>query len=117
MKIAFTAKENRRDAEMDPRFGRARYLLIHDDETKEDEWFDTTDIADVSHGAGPKMAKKVIDLGVEVIVTGNGPGGKASQVLEHSPMSVFVGAAGGTVQNAIDKYVAGELKKFNPSQG
>jgi len=113
MKIVFTAKGNTKESEMDPRFGRAPYLLVYNDETKEEEWIDTTSISEAGHGAGPRMAKTVMDLNADVIVTGNGPGGKAAQVLERSSIKIFAGAADGSVQNAIDGYLAGKFKEFS----
>ncbi len=112
MKILFTAKGKTKDSPMDPRFGRAPYLFIYDDETKEEQWVDTTHISEAGHGAGPRMAKTVMDLGVDVIVTGNGPGGKAGQVLQRSSIKVYAGAADGTVQEALEGYLAGKFKEF-----
>ena len=112
MKILFTAKGNEKNAEMDPRFGRAPYLFIYNDETQEEEWVDTSSISEAGHGAGPKMAKQAMDLGVDVIVTGNGPGGKAAQVLQRSTIKVFAGAANRSVQDAMKDYLAGKFTEF-----
>ena len=88
MKIAFTTKGTKWSSQMDPRFGRAEFLLIYDEEKGELSSFDNRTIADVAHGAGPKTAQKLFDLEPEVLITGNGPGGNAAEVLARAGIKI-----------------------------
>ena len=56
MKIAITAKGNRLDSEVDPRFGRAPYILIVDTETLAFEAVDNSDNVNAFKGAGIQAA-------------------------------------------------------------
>ena len=78
MKIAFTSKGIEWESMMDPRFGRAEFLLLFDDENNEFLHYDNGEIAEVDHGAGPQTAQNLFDFHPDVLITGNGPGGNAS---------------------------------------
>lgn len=91
MKIAFTSKGKDWDSEVEPRFGRADYILVYDTETEARECIDNTSIRDVEHGAGPKTAKLILDLDPDVLVTGNGPGGNAARVIEKANVEILTG--------------------------
>ena len=56
MKIAITAKGIRLDSEVDPRFGRAPYILIVDTETLAFEAVDNSENVNAFKGAGIKAA-------------------------------------------------------------
>ena len=112
MKIAFTTKGTEWDAMMDPRFGRTSFLLVYDEEKKELVHFDNRSIENEAHGAGPKTAQKLIELGPDILVTGNGPGGNAASILERSGIKIFVGAGQLTVKDAFDAYKNQDLKAF-----
>jgi len=91
MKIAFTSKGKDWNSEVEPRFGRADYILVYDTETESRECIDNTSIRDVEHGAGPKTAKLILDLKPNVLVTGIGPGGNASRVLDKANVEILTG--------------------------
>ena len=112
MKIAFTAKGTKWDSMIDPRFGRTDFLVILDDEKNELTSVDNRAIEDVAHGAGPQTAQKLFELSPDVLITGNGPGGNATRVLEQSGMKVYRGAGEMTIQEALDAYKKGELEEF-----
>ena len=109
MKIAFTAQGTDLNAQIDPRFGRTQYLVVYDEETGEVKAV-ANDALYEAHGAGPKMASKVGDLGAQVLITGNGPGGNAASVLSSMGVTVYVGASG-TLKEAYEAYKAGKLQK------
>lgn len=111
MKIVFTAKGSDMTAAMDPRFGRTEYFVIFDEESKSVESYDNRAIEKEAHGAGPKTAQKLSEYGAQVLITGNGPGGNASTVLQTLGLDIYVGAGSMTVQEAYDAYKAGTLKK------
>ncbi len=112
MKIVFTTQGTDWSSAMDARFGRTRYFLVFDEEKNAVEVIDNGADSQVAHGAGPKAAKKVLDLGAHVLITGNGPGGNAAAVLESTDMEIYVGAGEMTAQEAMDAYRAGSLKKL-----
>ena len=112
MKIAFTSTGPAWDADMDPRFGRTAFLLVYDEEKDEFEHYDNRDIENTAHGAGPRTAQKLFDLYADVLITGNGPGGNAGQVLDKAGIKIFVGASGMSVKEAYHAYKNDELKMF-----
>jgi len=109
MKIAFTTKGIYWDSVMDSRFGRTEYILIYDDETKELTNFDNRAISNEAHGAGPRTAQKLFELGPKILITGNGPGGNAASVIEKLEIKVFIGAGEMSVKEAYEKYKNDEL--------
>jgi len=112
MKIAFTSKGTEWESMMDPRFGRAEFLLLFDDESNEFLNYDNRKIAEVAHGAGPQTAQKLFDFHPDVLITGNGPGGNAATVLEKSGVKIYIGAGEMTVEQALDAYRNDQLKKM-----
>ncbi len=112
MKIAFTAKGNEWDSKMDPRFGRTEFILIYDNEKEEMTHFDNRAIENEAHGAGPKTSQKLFELGANVLITGNGPGGNAAAVLEKAGTKVFIGAGEMTVKQAYEAYNNKSLKEL-----
>ena len=112
MKIAFTSKGTEWESMMDPRFGRAEFLLLFDDESNEFLNYDNRKIAEVAHGAGPQTAQKLFDFHPDVLITGNGPGGNAATVLEKSGVKIYIGAGEMTVKQAFDAYNKNDLKKL-----
>ena len=112
MKIAFTSKGTDWESMIAPRFGRAEFLLLYNEENNEFINYDNRKIAEVAHGAGPQTAQKLFDLHPDVLITGNGPGGNAATVLEKSGVKIFIGAGELTVKQAFDAYKNSELKKF-----
>ncbi len=112
MKIAFTAKGKDWSSSMDPRFGRTEYFLIYDEEKDKIEFIDNSEANQEAHGAGPKTAQKLFDLGAQVLITGNGPGGNAASVLDKMGLKIYVGAGDMTVKAAYEAYKNNQLKKF-----
>lgn len=111
MKIAFTSKGTKWDSMIDPRFGRADFLLVYDEEKDEFNFYDNKKIAEVAHGAGPQTAQKLFDLHPDILITGNGPGGNAAFVLEKSGLKIFIGAGEMTIKEAYNAYKDKELKE------
>ena len=112
MKIAFTTKGTKWDSVMDPRFGRAEYFLIYEDDKDELSHFDNRDSANDAHGAGPKTAQKLFEYKPDVLITGNGPGGNAATVLEKAGMRIFIGAIDMTVKEAYKAFKSKRLKSI-----
>jgi predicted Fe-Mo cluster-binding NifX family protein len=112
MKIAFTAQGETWDSLMEARFGRTDYLLLWDDGIQVLKSFDNGEGKNEAHGAGPKMAKVLLDLKADVLITGNGPGENANAILGKSGVKIYVGAGDMSVKEAYEAYKKGSLHLF-----
>jgi predicted Fe-Mo cluster-binding NifX family protein len=112
MKIAFTSKGKDLDSIVDARFGRCEFILIYDDLSEAIEIIENNDSAAEAHGAGPKTAQKLFNSNIDVLITGNGPGGNAAKVLERSKMEIFIGAADKPIKEALALYKENKLEKI-----
>ena len=112
MKIAFTTKGTEWDSQMDPRFGRTEFFLVYNEEKKEFSSFDNRAIENEAHGAGPKTAQKLFEMKVDVLITGNGPGGNAASVLQKANVEILIGAGQMKVKEAYEAYKNDKLSKF-----
>ena len=107
MKIAVSSKGIDLDAEVDPRFGRATYILIVDSENFSCEVLDNNENVNALKGAGIQAASAVSDRGAEVLLTGFcGP--NAFKTLETAKVGVANNASG-TVREAVHAYLEGKL--------
>jgi predicted Fe-Mo cluster-binding NifX family protein len=107
MKIAVTSTGTDLDAAVDPRFGRAPYIVIVDSDSNEFEALDNQENVNALKGAGIQAAKLVSDKGAEVLLTGFcGP--NAFKALRAANIGVANDAAG-TVREAVQAYLAGKL--------
>ena len=109
MKIAFTTKGKGWDSEIDPRFGRTEFIFIFDEDNGETESIDNSGVSEHAHGAGPMTAQIITEKNVQVLITGNGPGGNAERVISSAGIKTFAGAGGMTAKQAYDAYKDGKL--------
>jgi predicted Fe-Mo cluster-binding NifX family protein len=107
MKIAVTSTGRTLDSGLDPRFGRARTLIVYDIESGQFDAVDNQDNTDIPSGAGIQTAETLARLGVECVITGNcGP--KAYRTLQAANIKVML-APGGAVLGVIEAFKAGKL--------
>lgn len=107
MKVAVTAKGKGLQDPVDPRFGRASYILIVDTETMEMEAIDNSANINAFKGAGIQAATMICDRGAEVLLTGYcGP--NAYRTVQAGGVNV-VNDVSGTVEEAIARLKQGEL--------
>ena len=107
MKIAITSTGPDLDSEVDPRFGRASYILILDSETLAFETLDNSENVNALKGAGIQAASMVSKRGVEVLLTGScGP--NAFKALRAGKVNVANNASG-TIREAVKAYLDGKL--------
>jgi len=107
MKIAVTSKGSDLDDPVDPRFGRAAYILVVDPETFDFDVLDNKENVNALKGAGIQAAGMVSDKGAEVLITGFcGP--NAFKVLNAAKIKV-ASDANGTVRDAINSFIQGKL--------
>jgi predicted Fe-Mo cluster-binding NifX family protein len=112
MKIVITAQGDNWDAPVDPRFGRAQSFFVYDEESEETRSVGNSEINEQGHGAGPLAAQKLVELGADVLLTGNGPGGKAAAVMAGTEIQVFVGAGDMNLREALAAWRDGRLSKI-----
>ena len=108
MKLAVTAQGPGTSTQVDPRFGRARYFIVVDTETGESSTVDNAVNLNALQGAGIQAGRSVVELGVDVLITGH-VGPKAFSTLKAGGMAVYTGASG-TVAEAVEQYKAGKLR-------
>ena len=107
MKIAVTARGSELESEVDSRFGRAAWFIVVDTETGAYEAVDNSAGVEASSGAGVEAARKLVDRGVEAVLTGHcGP--NAFRVLRAAGIEVVLGASG-TVAEATEAFKEGRL--------
>lgn len=108
MIVAVTAKGMQLSDEVDPRFGRAPYILIVDTETMEYKSLDNSENVNAFKGAGIQAATMVADKGAEVLLTGYcGP--NAFKTVQAAGMKV-VSDVTGTVEEAVETFLAGNAQ-------
>ena len=69
MKIAITSTGNRLESRLDQRFGRCRFFVIYDVESKSLEFIPNPNI-DLEEGAGPASVQLLAGRNVKKIVSG-----------------------------------------------
>ena len=101
MRIAVASKGKELSSQVEPRFGRAMYIIIHDTGLPEPEVLDNQEISKLTGGAGVKAAEAVVNRRVDYVISQNfGP--KALQVFRVANVKAAV-ISEGTVEQAIEK--------------
>ena len=107
MKIAITSLGQDLNSQVDPRFGRAAYILIVDTVDNGVEVLDNSENINAFKGAGIQAAVMVSDRGAEFLLTGFcGP--NAFKTLQAAGVKV-ANDVSGTVREAIDVFSEGKL--------
>lgn len=107
MKIAVSSKGRDLDSQVDPRFGRAAYIIIVDTETLEFEVLDNSSNVNAFKGAGIQAATSISEKGAKVLITGFcGP--NAFKTLEAANIKIS-NYSEGTVRDAVNSFNQGDL--------
>ena len=101
MRIAVATDGEGSDRPVDERFGRCAMFAVYDVETRETRFIENEG-KDASSGAGVKAAQQLIDLGVDVLVTGK-VGPSAQEILDEAGIRVEAWTKG-TVGEAIELF-------------
>ena len=110
MRIAITSSGPTLDSQVDPRFGRARYVLIVDTDRLGVEAIGNPNVA-AGGGAGVQTSQMVISRSVAAVLTGNcGP--NAYRTLNAANVQVYAGVSG-TVRAAVETFRRGELSPLS----
>lgn len=108
MKIAVTATGKGLDSQVDPRFGRAQYILIVSEEGALLESVDNSPNINAMSGAGIQAGKLLCDKKVDVLITGHcGP--NAFKTLNAGGIKVVVNQSG-TVNEAVESFNRNEVQ-------
>jgi len=107
MKVAIGAQSNHIDSLVDPRFGRARWLIVVDSETGEWQAHDNAANANAG-GAGVQAAGTVAAQGVQALITGN-VGPSAHKALATGGIAFYQVGNGVRARDALDALRRGEL--------
>ncbi len=107
MKIAVTSQGDNLSALIDPRFGRAAYIIFVDTDTMQYEAIDNLKNKNAFKDAGVRTAKMVCKKGVKTLITGFcGP--NAFTILEAGGVQV-AGRLNGRVLDVINNFKTGRL--------
>ncbi|MBU0960978.1 MAG: NifB/NifX family molybdenum-iron cluster-binding protein [Proteobacteria bacterium] len=113
MKIAISATDSNTGSMVDPRFGRAAWLLIVDSATGAlIEAIDNSQSRETAHGAGISAAALIADKGVDAVLTGR-VGPKALPILEKAGVRM-VNDVSGSIQEAIARYAGKTTEPVPP---
>jgi predicted Fe-Mo cluster-binding NifX family protein len=107
MKIAVSSQGTDLDSQVDPRFGRAAYILIIDTVSSGVEALDNSENINAFKGAGIRAAAMVSDSGAEVLLTGY-CGLNSFKTLKAAGIKV-ANAVTGTVAKAVDGFGEGKI--------
>ncbi len=107
MKIAITSDGTNVDSPMNPRFGRAPYILIVTSDGKLVEVIDNATNVNAMRGAGIQAAKTLADKGVNILLTGHcGP--NAFTALQAAGIKVGSDQSG-SVKQALERLNSGKV--------
>lgn len=107
MKIAITSRGTDLDAAVDPRFGRAAYIVVVDTDTLAFDVIDNAENVNAFKGAGIQAATMICDKGAEVLLTGHcGP--NAFKALDAAGVKV-VNDMEGTIKDAVTAFKEGRV--------
>ena len=113
MKIAVTSYGEDLASKIDRSFGRAKWFVIVDKETKTVEVHSNTQNVNAAQGAGIQAAQNISDLGADVVLTGN-VGPNAYKTLNAAAIRIFiVGKNIETVEEAISEWESGTLQEVS----
>lgn len=111
MKIAIGLEENDYNSQVDRRFGRASFFILINSITNDYEIIEN-EAKDEAIGAGLKVVKNLINLGVDEIIAGEiGP--KAAVLIEEFNIPVYKLGELKKVNEVMENYREKRLEKFD----
>ena len=115
MKLIISATGPNPTDAVDPRFGRAPYLIQYDVDTEAFVTLDNAEQVEASQGAGVQTAQDAVAGGADAVLTGHcGP--KAFQVLTAAGVTIYSGCEG-TVADAVRAWRNNELEPLAAPDG
>lgn len=111
MKVAIALEENKYEAQVDRRVGRAPYFLIIDIETNNYEIIEN-EAKDEVTGAGLKVIKNLVTLGIDVLIAGD-VGPKAAVLIEEFDLPVYKLGELTSIDEVLKAFKEKKLEKFD----
>ena len=109
MNVAVTSQGPDLDSEVDPHFGRAKYIIIVNTQTGEFKAHDNSRNLEAARGAGSQTGRDVVQLGADAVISGR-VGPQASGTLRAGNVEIYTGATG-SVKDAIEQFKSGRLAR------
>ncbi len=107
MKIAVASEGTELASRVDPRFGRAKYIIVYDTTKEAFDIIDNSATSARTGGAGVKTAERVAALRVDYVISQNfGPNALSVLKAANIKPAVF---SGGTVEEAIAQVQRNQL--------
>jgi predicted Fe-Mo cluster-binding NifX family protein len=108
MRVAVSSQGQNSDDLVDPRFGRAQWLIVTD--TDKEGWLpiDNGEALNAEGGAGVLTGTTVVEQGAKAVITGN-VGPNALKVLAAARIPVYAAPGGVTVRQAVEALTRNEL--------
>lgn len=110
MKVAVTSRGSDLEAELDPRFGRARFFILIDTDSHLFTAHDNRRNVDMVGRAGVSAAQDILRLGVDALITEK-VGPRTFTTLQAGNIDVYVGASG-HVTDAAAQFRCGQLERI-----
>lgn len=111
MKLAISLEENSYKSQVDRRFGRAGFFILIDTESNDYEIIEN-EAKNEASGAGLKVVKNLVNLGVDEIITGEiGP--KAAVLIEEFDIQTYKLGELKSVDEVLKNYRENKLEKFD----
>jgi predicted Fe-Mo cluster-binding NifX family protein len=111
MKVAIGLEENSYESQVDRRFGRASFFILIDIESNDYEIIEN-EAKDEATGAGLKVVKNLMSLGVDEIIAGEiGP--KAAVLIEEFDIPTYKLGELKSVDEVLKNYKENKLEKFD----
>lgn len=114
MKIAIALEENRYEAKVDRRVGRAPYFILIDTDSN-DYTIVENEAKDEVTGAGLKVVRNLIKYGVDILIAGEVEP-KAAVVIEEFELPVYKLGDLESVSEVLEAYKDKKLEKFDFSK-
>jgi predicted Fe-Mo cluster-binding NifX family protein len=100
MRIAVASEGTDLSSKVDPRLGRAKYIIVYDTRNNEWEVLDNREVSQLAGGSGIKAAEAIVNKNVDYVVSQNfGP--KALDVFRAADVKAAV-LSDATVAEAIE---------------
>ena len=102
MKTIITSRGDKTTSLFDPRFGRAEWFCLYDEETGDTEFVENRNRETV-HGAGRRAVEQIVELGAGKVISGDfGP--RAKELLDQFKIQmVILQGEGMTIADIIKK--------------
>jgi len=108
MKIAVTSAGKTPDSPIDPRFGRAKYIIVYDTDSRRTEAVINEINMNAPQGAGVQTAKKIAECGADAVISSH-VGPRAYSLLVSQGIKVYL-AENISVKEALTLLERGQLE-------